>query len=424
MYEYQRKILRDLIQSGDQSVVLSIGYALDSRQEWEPLVSPEPVGSDSLLDYFIGKISLFSEALPQEDAITIKARGYPALTVSFISPEIDRVSLYDPVFFHKVNDILVTFVTGTVKPLDTVLYHFIGKYTLLTHDTSWLRNGLRPAFVPAVSKDVTYGLFGIIKSGVTTIYHRAIVLPTRPNYACFLTDCLPHFLALCFARQIADVPVFCHTLTPLQRQILQFFDVDMTRIRVMEPDPTATTTFGVHFREAVVPALVPIPHGTQMIRAELKRKGLLGKPRRRRLLIERRVPQFSSDRLVNKDEVADVLEKRGFEKVFPEDMPFAEQVEMFSETAILIAASGSGMVNMLFAPEKAILVELLPEHWDQTPDSYSGGPRRLTSSLGQEYYRVICRSTSDAPTDVWTKSFVCDTGHLVRLVDWLDERIS
>jgi len=58
-------------------------------------------------------------------------------------------------------------------------------------------------------------------------------------------------------------------------------------------------------------------------------------------------------RLLNDDEIEDFMNQQGFSIVYPEDMTFREQVDLFSQAKIIIGASGSALTNMIFSPPNA-----------------------------------------------------------------------
>ena len=54
--------------------------------------------------------------------------------------------------------------------------------------------------------------------------------------------------------------------------------------------------------------------------------------------------------LLNSTEIENFLVKDGFEILFPENLSFASQVEVFSQAKIIVGQSGAGMTNFIFAP--------------------------------------------------------------------------
>jgi len=68
-----------------------------------------------------------------------------------------------------------------------------------------------------------------------------------------------------------------------------------------------------------------------------------------------------SRKLLNEDEVMSLLEKYNFEKVHPEELPYKEQVELFSSASIIVAVSGAALSNLIFAENLKIVLFYNPK---------------------------------------------------------------
>ena len=77
-------------------------------------------------------------------------------------------------------------------------------------------------------------------------------------------------------------------------------------------------------------------------------------------------------RVVNQEQVMDVLSDWGFTAYRPEELSFAEQVTLFSNAEAIAAPHGSGLMNQMFA-EAAVVVELM-------------GKKQTVTSPATEYY--------------------------------------
>lgn len=73
----------------------------------------------------------------------------------------------------------------------------------------------------------------------------------------------------------------------------------------------------------------------------------------RKLYVTRRNAKLR--RLINEEEVAAYLEKRGFEVVALESLPLRDQILRFAEAEIVVAQHGAGLVNLLFAQSPKVL---------------------------------------------------------------------
>nr|WP_303648655.1 glycosyltransferase family 61 protein [Haloarchaeobius litoreus] len=77
-------------------------------------------------------------------------------------------------------------------------------------------------------------------------------------------------------------------------------------------------------------------------------------------------------RVVNQEQVMEVLSNWGFSAYRPEELSFAEQVTLFSNAEAIVAPHGSGLMNQMFA-EDAVVVELM-------------GKKQTVTSPATEYY--------------------------------------
>jgi capsular polysaccharide biosynthesis protein len=90
-------------------------------------------------------------------------------------------------------------------------------------------------------------------------------------------------------------------------------------------------------------------------------------------------------RLQNEALLLPLLEKWGFEIVLFETLSFDEQLQLMLETEILLGIHGANLVNMLFLPPTAQVIELMNEaHFNE---AYY----LLASSLQLPYYAVPCK---------------------------------
>jgi len=60
----------------------------------------------------------------------------------------------------------------------------------------------------------------------------------------------------------------------------------------------------------------------------------------------------------NESEVWNLMQNYGFEKVLPGTLSFKEQIETFSQAAIVVGAHGAGLTNIVFSPPKTKVLEL------------------------------------------------------------------
>ena len=60
-------------------------------------------------------------------------------------------------------------------------------------------------------------------------------------------------------------------------------------------------------------------------------------------------------------ELEGILDKHGFETIFAEDLPYAEQIKLLAEVRNFIGIHGAGLTNLLFSDMPSIrCLEILP----------------------------------------------------------------
>ncbi len=117
----------------------------------------------------------------------------------------------------------------------------------------------------------------------------------------------------------------------------------------------------------------------QYVRSRFLPKAAPG-PRRRRLFLSR--AKAGTRRLTNEDELLAMLERHGFERVFPEDLPLIEQVRLFAEAEIVVGAHGSGLINLLFCAPGTAVIEIF------SPNYMNVMYWALANQLGLDYAYV------------------------------------
>jgi capsular polysaccharide biosynthesis protein len=121
--------------------------------------------------------------------------------------------------------------------------------------------------------------------------------------------------------------------------------------------------------------------------AATERHNLQNRAPTRRLFLTRRHDLYR--RLTNEDDVIRVLSRHGFETVAPALLTLPEQIELFSQ-AEAIVGSGSGLTNMVYAPQGAKILEF-----------YERGIGHhafwaMADALGLEYFFLLCDQVDNA----------------------------
>ncbi len=108
--------------------------------------------------------------------------------------------------------------------------------------------------------------------------------------------------------------------------------------------------------------------------------------KRERLYIGRKA---GTRRIVNEDELEPILLEFGIRRVESERLSFSEQVDLFSKAEFILGAHGAGMLNSIFAPEGAIVMEIYNEKkWDPPC-------RKICSQLGLFHWHMWGRNVGN-----------------------------
>jgi capsular polysaccharide biosynthesis protein len=96
----------------------------------------------------------------------------------------------------------------------------------------------------------------------------------------------------------------------------------------------------------------------------------------RRIILSRR--GFTQRQLVNEAEIVETLRPHGFEIVQPEQLTFAEQVQMYHAAEIIVGSASSALINCIFCRPGARVVALAHE----SPEFYFRGFTSFVESSG------------------------------------------
>ncbi|MGG6293850.1 glycosyltransferase family 61 protein [Leptolyngbya sp. AN02str] len=91
----------------------------------------------------------------------------------------------------------------------------------------------------------------------------------------------------------------------------------------------------------------------------------------------------SGRRIVNEEDVMQLLSPLGFKKYVLEELTFSEEVRLFSQAEAIVGIHGSGLVNMIFSTKKPVIIDLFSAF-------FTGSFFQLTSSLQFPYACLFC----------------------------------
>ncbi|QHT66133.1 glycosyltransferase family 61 protein [Rhodocytophaga rosea] len=93
--------------------------------------------------------------------------------------------------------------------------------------------------------------------------------------------------------------------------------------------------------------------------------------------------------ITNEGQLMAMLEKKGFKSYLLSQLPFAEQVKLFSNAKVIVAAHGAGLANLAFCKEGTALIELF------APGYIKPTYQVISKKSGIDYTYMICKAASD-----------------------------
>lgn len=103
--------------------------------------------------------------------------------------------------------------------------------------------------------------------------------------------------------------------------------------------------------------------------------------------------------VINEDEVSSFFEKIGAEIVCFEDLDFAQQIRLMSQTKMLVSIHGAALTNMLFMPPGGRVVEFIPRKngivdysFARKSFNHDACYVRLSEVAGHDYRYLDCES--------------------------------
>lgn len=190
------------------------------------------------------------------------------------------------------------------------------------------------------------------------------------NYAHTLLETASRFWPIESADTLNDLPVVWDTPNRWQREIGEILALGRVK-----PLPHNHVLFDTLY----VPSFGISRRSVRWLR---KRFGAPSEPGKRRIYVSR--ADATERRVVNENEILDVLKPMGFEAVMLTGMTVAEQQNLFRDTAIAVMPHGAGCANMIFAAEGAKLVELVPKSYQHHMFGH------IAKWSGQWYGRIVC----------------------------------
>jgi capsular polysaccharide biosynthesis protein len=98
-------------------------------------------------------------------------------------------------------------------------------------------------------------------------------------------------------------------------------------------------------------------------------------------------------RVINEGELESCLQAQGFSIFDSASHSIFDQIRAFKNASVIVAAHGAGLANIVFCNPGAIIIELVPEGYDQGVTSY----RSLADLFGLQYMQVLVPAVGVPP---------------------------
>jgi capsular polysaccharide biosynthesis protein len=119
---------------------------------------------------------------------------------------------------------------------------------------------------------------------------------------------------------------------------------------------------------------------------------------------------FGTRILLNQNNVEQIFKEHGYEIVYPELIPFQEQLKLFSEAEYIAGPSGAGFTNILFANKTAKIICILPSETKLT--CYSN----IAAVLGQTCRYLDGKIHENPNVVLYQNSFELDEKALINFL--------
>ena len=114
--------------------------------------------------------------------------------------------------------------------------------------------------------------------------------------------------------------------------------------------------------------------------------------------------------LVNEDSLVKELKKIGFIVVSPEKFLFAEQLAIFASAKVVAGVSGSALLNALFLPKDATLIEISPR------SDFRHGPLLISLASGFNYLPFFGDQIGDDMVEFKPAYFIVDQKPIIKSI--------
>ncbi len=117
-------------------------------------------------------------------------------------------------------------------------------------------------------------------------------------------------------------------------------------------------------------------------------------------------------RKFNEQEVIDVLEQRGFDVIFPEQLSFLEQVALFNAAKFIVGATGAALTNLVYCKPNTKAICLISTNWNL------GYFSNIAHQVGVDLKYIVSNYDKDEGANIRIgEKFVVNIPSLINVVD-------
>jgi capsular polysaccharide biosynthesis protein len=220
-----------------------------------------------------------------------------------------------------------------------------------------------------------------IEEGIVTMSWGAL-----HNYGHFVLDAMTSVAAIAQREELRKIPFVTPPLRDWQRQHFQLLNIEplelpgliyaLGRVSFASGLKGSLHNPNLHFHTLRDAQLASIP------------SAIAGVPR---IYISR---QGQKRPMVNEAELEEALTEIGFAVVKPETMSVPEQIKVFSSAKIIVAPTGAGLANLLYA-KRSTVFEIIPQ--DMTLDDFAHKWVAYLTAMGEGDWRpFFCKNLPDS----------------------------
>ena len=281
---------------------------------------------------------------------------------SSLPPQFRRVKAFDDRYVYHLRDVCVSPRTGLCwLPKGPILGESIGSFIRLL---GWDDDALEEPLLRPRQR----------------ISGSVIVLPTHGYYH-WLLECLPP--ALHALAAVPDATVVVPSDPP--QYVREAIDLlGMQRVRYAD-EPVFAEKLVLVAHEPFS-GFVP-GEDIEILRATLQPRSSNARAASSGIYVSRRLSRRS---LRNEPELERALQELGMSIVYPQRLPFPDQIATMRHAEIVVAPHGAGLANLVFAPRLRSTLELFMGNLFN--DCYA----RLTVSCGGAYLPISCPGATGA----------------------------